>query len=174
MTAYTYTAAAPGVTYLLNKCMIGLYNGVGSGQVIRVYRVWSTNNQTVAVTGVLLLLQMSRITTGSGGFAIIPTKHDFQAPTPPSQIVCASGLSYTIDTSYRRNVRSNDEPLASDNAALDEMFTIPSCNILWDSYVDSTIQPITLREGYGLGVINTTSTAVGLADFFIEFTMDSV
>lgn len=172
--AYTYTMAAPGVTFLQNKCMIGLYNGVGSGQVLRVYRIWSTNNQTVAVTGVLLQLDLYRITTGSGGFAIIPTKHDSLSPAPPSQVIMATGISYTSQSFMRRIVRSNDEPLASDNAAMDEIETAPVFNILWDSYKDTTIQPITLREGYGIGLINITSTAVGLADFFIEFTMDSV
>jgi hypothetical protein len=48
--ADTFTAAATGATFASNKSMLGLFNGAGSGRVLRVYRIWCLNNQTSAVS----------------------------------------------------------------------------------------------------------------------------
>jgi hypothetical protein len=46
--------------------------------------------------------------------------------------------------------------------------------MLWESsYKDTNVQPIVLRQGYGISVNNTSNTIVGVADFFIEFTVEN-
>jgi hypothetical protein len=68
--ANIYTITAPATPFLQNRCMIGIFNGVGSGKVIKIYRIAALNNQTVAVTGVNAILKIVRISTGSGGLIV--------------------------------------------------------------------------------------------------------
>ena len=178
MATYTYTIGAPGAGFVGNKCMIGLYNAVGSGLVLRVYRIWSLNNQTQApTTATQQVMNISRLTTGSGGISLLAVKHDSQAPSLPAQIVTATNMDYTIDTTIRRYAWSNSEPLSSAANGIDEQQTVPAFNMVWDysaSYINTTVEPLVLREGYGVAVILGTLAAgvlaSGSADFFIEFT----
>lgn len=171
-----YTIAAPGVTFQPNKCLVGLFNGVGSERVIRIYSVWMLNNQTVGITGVPLLLTLDLFSTGSGGVAIVPVKHDTEYETLPSQIVAATNLTYTSTSTFRRVCWSSDEPVAATANSIDEICTNPWYTQLLD-YTEclnneTDIQPLTLREGQGFGVINTTNTIVGLCDLFVVISVE--
>lgn len=172
--AQTYTAAAIGVSFASNKSMLGLFNGVGSGRVLRVYRVWMLNNQTAAVTGVLTTMELRRLSAQSAGTAIVPTKHDTASETPPGAILCAHAPTFTLDVAwplaFRKWMWSNDEPAAS-TATNDETECIVPLSCVWDSTGDANIEPIVLREGQGLSVHHTGTTAVGVADVFVEFTI---
>lgn len=162
--------------------MLGLFNGVGSGLVLRVYRAWLLNNQTAAVTGQNTLMRIDRLTTGSGGIDVLPIRHDSNTATLPAAIICSTNLSFTKEVTLRRFFWSSDEPIASGGANIDELQVNPGFTAVIDhswSYFDSTVQPYVLREGYGLGIIcenayssgSVTATA-GSADVFIEFTAE--
>lgn len=170
--AQTYTLSATGVTLAANKALLGVYNGSGSGRIVRVYRVWCLNNQVTAVTGVVGVLELRRITTGSGGTAITPVKHDSNNESFPAQVVVSSNMSVTTSSLMLRSFWSSDEPQAG-VISIDEMQTVPAMNLLWDTaYSGTNVEPIVLREGYGLALMNITS-AVGIADVFFEVTMES-
>jgi hypothetical protein len=170
--AQTYTAAAIGATFGNNKSMLGVFNGSGSGRVIRVYRVWVLNNQTAGVTGVLTTWTLRRSSAQSGGTTITPTKHDTASETAPAQVLVATGATATLtsDVELRRWMWSNDEPAVS-SATSDEFETLVPLNCVWDSTGDSNIEPITLREGQGISVHHSGSSAVGLCDVFVEYTL---
>jgi len=168
--ADTFTAAAVGATFASNKSMLGLFNGAGSGRVLRVYRVWTLNNQTSAVTGVLTTMSLRRSTAQSGGTAITPQKHDNNAANLPAQVLCATGGTPTLTGNpYRQWAWSNDEPAAS-SGTNDEFQCLVPLNCVWDSTGDANIEPIVLREGEGVSVHHPGSSAVGNADVFLEFT----
>jgi len=169
--AETHTLAAIGATFASNKSMAGLFNGSGSGRVLRVYRVWVLNNQTAGVTGVLTTWTLRKTSAQTGGTAIVPTKHDSNSATLVAQIAAATGgtVTLTSDVAYRAWVWSNDEPAASTGTS-DEFETLIPLNCVWDSTGDANIEPIVLREGQGISVHHSGSSAVGLADVFIEFT----
>lgn len=171
----TYTISAPGtLLYPINRCVLGIYNGTGSGKVVRVYKIWALNNQTVAVTGVRLQFDIRKLTTGSGGTPLAPVKHDSSSPSFPAQVVAAQNMSYTLSDLIRRIPWSNDEPVSFTANTIDELEVVPSLNVWWESsYTDSNVQPLVLREGQGLGIIQTTSTTVGVADFFMEITVEN-
>lgn len=173
--AQTYTVAAQGISFALNKCMLGIFNGVGSGRIIRIYRVLLLNNQTVAVTGVLTTMELRRTTAGSGGTTLTPVKHDSTNETPPAQLAVATNQTVTTSDLFRRFIWSNDEAVANAAATLDELETLPSLNYIWDvGYDDANVEPIVLREGQGFAIVNTGNTSVGNVDLFIEFTLASV
>lgn len=188
---YFYTVASPGTSFTTGKCMLGIFNGPGSGKVIKVYRMWLLNNQTVAVGSNLFnYMSFYRFTTGSGGLYVAPVKHDTTNPTPPPEIVTSTNMNYTTQVRLKRFLWSSDEPLAAEgnatagSAGIDEWETIPAFNRQLDhrwSYTDTTVEPIILREGYGLGLVcdaaytsaasPALSTPVGTADIFMEFEM---
>lgn len=171
-----YTIGAPGTGFLQNKCMIGLFNGLGSARVVRIYRAWVLNNQTTAVTGVALVLEARRLTTGSGGTFLLPVKHDTQSPQLPPQVVTGTNLTYTASSLLRRMPWSSDEPSVSGITTIDEIETNPAFTQFFNyhkCYSNSTVQPIVLRPGEGFGIINTTNSIVGLADFFLEFSVET-
>jgi hypothetical protein len=172
--ANIYTVAAPATPFAPNRSMIGIFNSTGSGRVVRVYRIVALNNQTVAVTGVSTILQLQRISTGSGGLFLTPVKHDSASPPLPGQIVTATNMSYTNSGLLRKFFWSNDEPLQSTVGTCDEWELLPRTSMVWESsYKDTNVQPIVLREGQGVSLNNTTNTIIGIADFFIEFTVET-
>jgi len=174
-----YTLSVPGVSFILNKCIIGMYNGVGSGRVIRLKRIWMLNNQTTAVTGVGVVMELQRFTTASGGYAVSPIKHDSANPVLPAQLVFSTNPTFTKDVTMRRVFWSSDEPVALGVGTMDEVQVNPAYGLLWDSAwsytVNSPVEPIVLRPGYGAGlvVINSTATLAGICDTFMEFSVDT-
>lgn len=171
--AQTYTLTATEVAFALNKCLLGVFNGSGSGRVVRVYRIWSLNNGRSLVTGVLTSLELRRITAGSGGTPVTPAKHDTGSETFPAQIVVSTNMIYTASDVFRRSIWSNDEAIGTTTVvSIDEMEVFVPLNLLWDvGYADSTVEPIVCREGYGVALINTGNTAVGVVDVFMEVTL---
>jgi len=181
--ANVYTIAAPGAAFADGKCMLGIFNGTGSGKIVRLYRAFMLNNQTAAVTGLNVRMRVDRFTTGSGGVELLVVKHDTQSSSLPSQIVCSTNMSFTTEVTFKRFYWSSDEPLASDAANIDEFQTLPKVGKVVDfdwSYSNSTVQPYVLREGYGIGLVcensfstSTIAAPVGSADFFFEFTVET-
>ena len=172
--AQTYTASAIGATFANAKHMLGIFNGSGSGRVIRIYRVWVLNNQTTAVTGVLTTFALRRTSAQTGGTAITAVKHDSNSENMPAQAVIATGATITLtaDNPLRAWAWSNDEPSVSSGTS-DEFETLIPLNCVWDSTGDNTIEPIVLREGQGITVQHTGSSAVGVCDVYVEYTLAS-
>ena len=171
----TYRAVVVGATFASNKSMLTVFNGSGSGRIIRVKRVWLLNNQTSGVTGVLTTFELRRISASSGGTAVTPVKHDSNSENMPAQVACATGPTDTLtgDAAYTRWMWSNDEPAVS-AMTNDETECVPVLACVFDAATgDADIEPIVLREGQGLCVRHTGSSAVGVADAIIEFTMAS-
>jgi len=167
--AASYTLPALNVAFSSSKSMISLFNGTGSGKVLRVYRVWALNNQITSVTGVLTNLELRKISAASGGTTLTVTKHDSNSSTLPGQILAASNANVTLGAMYRRVIWSTDEP-ATGTLTLDEFQCfLPLCCIWSMGYADTTTDPIILREGEGLTLMNFGG-ASGQADFFFEFT----
>lgn len=171
--AQIYTISALGIAVLNNKSLLGLYNGIGSGRVVRLHRVWILNNQVTAITGVATFLELRRITTGSGGIAISPLEHDSLNEPFPAQIITSTNMSCTNNDLILRFFWSTDEPSPATTTA-DELQTIPSLNLIWDiNYHQTTIEPIVCREGFGVSLNNIIAT-VGIVDVFFEVTLASI
>ncbi len=170
--AATYTLAVQGTAFANLKSMASLFNGAGSGAILKVKRVILLNNQTAAVTGVLALLELRRTNADTGGTTVAPTKHDTASANLPAAVRAGTGatVTNTADIPFRRMVWSNDEPTAS-TLSNDELECIPALMTIFDAATgDPDIEPIVLREGQGLTLTNTTNTVVGIMDAIFEFT----
>lgn len=170
--AQTYTISSFSTTFAANKCMLGIYNGSGSGRIVRVYRIVMLNNQITAVTGAITNLELRTITAGSGGTDITPFKHDSNNESFPSQVAVQTNMTITPTNVLSRIIWSTDEP-AINSLTIDEFETLPAFSTIWDSgYGDSNTEPIVLREGYGVALVNIGATT-GIADIFFEVTLES-
>ena len=173
--AATYTIAAVGVAPAANKSMVACFNGAGSARIVRLYRAWALNNGPTAVTGIASLLQIMRISTGSGGSAITPTPHDSANEAFPAQIVSGTNMTVTTSDIFRRVMWSYDEASGNANATIDEWECIPALTMLWDvGYNESNVEPLVCREGFGVTINNVTNTVIGTGDFFLEVTLAAV
>jgi len=172
--ANLYTLAALGSTFRPFKNMVTLYNGVGSGQKIKVWKIWALNNQTVAVTGVLTTMELRFVGSLSGGGQITPTKHNSSIESLPPQVIAAEGAICSLGSYLRKVLWSSDEPAAI-SSAMDEVALIPQWTVFWNTTLNNSngIEPIVLNEGQGITVYLNTNTAVGLADFFMDFTSEN-
>lgn len=170
--AQTYTISSFDTTFAANKCMLGIYNGSGSGRVVRVYRIVMLNNQITAVTGAVTNLEIRRTSAGSGGTDITPFKHDSTNESFPSQIIVSTNMTITATDVLTKVIWSTDEP-AINSLTIDEFETLPAFSTIWDSgYGDSNTEPIVLREGYGVALVNIGATT-GIADVFFYVTLES-
>lgn len=175
--ANIYSIGAPGIAFVDGQCMLGIYNGVGSGKIIKLYRALAMNAQTQTVTTpTQLYLNLYKFSTGSGGLAMNIIKHDNLSPTPPAQIVASANMSYTIDSFLRRMLWSTKEPLVINAGWITEVEVNPNFTMLWDSsmsYNNSSVEPLVLREGYGAGIVCSVPSGgsigtTAVADFFLE------
>ncbi len=168
--AATHRVFAKDITFAANKCLASIFNGVGSGAVLRVYRVFIYNNQHIAVTGVLTNIELRKLSASSGGTTIVPVKHDTASAALAAEIVTGTNQTITPTDVFRRIIWSTDEPSGNAAMTIDEFQTLhPLCCVWSQGYADTTMDPIVLREGEGFGVINT-GASVGQCDIVIEFT----
>lgn len=169
----THTAGFIGPAFANNKSMAAIFNGSGSGRIVRIQRVWMLNNQTAGVTGVLTTMNIRRTSAQSAGTAVVPVKHDTASSTLPAQVLVATGATVTLTgVELRRWMWSNDEPAVSSGTS-DEFECLVPLNLVWDATGDSDIEPLVLREGEGVSIHHPGSTAVGICDIFVEFTSDA-
>lgn len=170
--AKTYTASAIGIAFASNKSLLGILNGHASRDV-KVYRVWTLNNQTTGVTGVLTSMSIRMLSNLTGGTAVTPVAHDTSnTGVDLTSITCVTNGSATQTggNALRVWMWSGDEPAVS-AATSDEFQCLVPLNCVWDSTGDSNIEPITLNQNEGVHVVQPGSNAVGIVDVFMEFTV---
>jgi hypothetical protein len=168
--AATFTVTVQGTAFASNKSLLSLFNGAGSGRILRVYRVWMLNHQTAGVTGVMTACELRRITASTGGTAQTPVKHDTASAALPAQVTAATGPTDTVSDLFRRILWSGDEP-AVGAGTNDELECLPELGKIWDAgYGDTNVEPITLREGQGISVRQPGANTIGVVDVMIEFT----
>lgn len=169
--AETYTAYTAGVTFANGKSFMGIFNGVGSGKVIRLYRMLMLNNQVNAITGDITTFEVWTVSAFSGGSDMTVTKHDSTNLAINANVLVQYGATtFTEVVRLRRFVWQDEEP-ASDGATGREWECIvPLCEVIRLGYRDPDGSPIVLREGEGVHLRHMGTMAVGVADVSMEFT----
>lgn len=168
------------ITNAINKVMWTIYNGTGSGQIIRVYRVFMIPNSTGAVTGGMGTYVMDRFTgVPGGGAAITLLKHNTASATPSANITIKDGDtaitgSLTSAGIIRVVCRSNDE-ISATSATLEEFQQIvPIGGLIYDGgYGDTNVEPIVLRELEGLRMytLNAGTWGASTIELRVEMTI---
>lgn len=102
--AASYTVASIGTAFAANKCMISVFNPAGSGQVVRVYRIFALNNQMTAVTGLLTNLEIRKLSASTGGTILVPAAHDSSSTNLFNNIPLAAVTQTLSTASWATNV----------------------------------------------------------------------
>jgi len=168
----TWQTYAPGVTFSTSKSLVDLTNG-DAVKIAKLWRLWLLNNQTAAVTGVVLLLLFRRLTaTSSGGTTLTPVAHDTGGAALDADITCGTGRTVTAGSTFRRVMVTSDEP-AVGTGTWDELSCLVPLALLWDSgYGDSNVAPQTFRQNQGFDLQQSTTSVVGVCDIDFEFTQE--
>lgn len=171
--AATYRSTAGGVAYANAKDMINVFQNVSGTNVVRVYRCYHFNNGVAAVTGVLTTMQVRRITAASAGTALTPVKHDTASANVGANITSGTNQTVTGSDIFRRYLYSNDEPTVSAATQDEWELLVPFAEVWNAGYGDANVGPITCRAAtaQGVEVFHSGSSAVGSADFEMEFTI---
>lgn len=168
----TWQTYAPGVTYTTSKSLVDLTN-THATKIAKLWRLWLLNNQTAAVTGVVLLLLFRRLTAASsGGTSLTPVAHDTGGAALDAAITCGTGRTVTAGSTFRRVMVTSDEP-AVGTGTWDELSCLVPLAMLWDSgYGDSNVAPQTFRQNQGFDLQQSTTSVVGVCDIDFEFTQE--
>ena len=154
-TYYLFTGAQ---ALAANKIHLSIYNGAGSGKVLKVRKLFLLNLQVAAVTGIMVVWRVLKSSSaGTGGTAITPRPADSQNPALPAQVVVAGGPTTPTEVfTWFDHAVSNDEIGAT--SAFPTPQILAGLNLVAEGEV---LQEITLREGEGLLVKQFTISAVG-------------
>jgi hypothetical protein len=180
--ASTYQLTAEGIPFTaVNQILVGLNNATVSN-VVSIYRIWMENNQTSLLTGGQNYITLTRYTGGTiaaGNWILTPISQDTTNAAVPAGVVCSAKMTVTTPTTtelFRRIPWSNDEPTVS-AGTIDEMEIIMPFSMIWDSaFPDANIEPLVLRPGQTLAILNVGFTATapanaGIVDIFVEMTI---
>lgn len=172
MTA-TYAAISLNTAFGNGKSMLSIFNGSGSGVVIRVYRIWTINSTITAISGVTCDISIRRITASSSGTTVVPFKHDSNSSDVPAQVLFRTNATVTATDILRIHNTDNDE-VSSAGTGTNELSILFPLKMIWESgYYDSNVEPLVLREGYGITVNSDTNTTIGTLDVYMEFTVSA-
>jgi len=173
MALATYRAVYQNVTFGNMKNMAHILNASGSAKIVKVWRIWCLNNNLTAITGVMLNLDLKRITGMTSPTAVTPVKHDTTSAAIPAQITAGhAGTIVGEGDLLRRITWSSDEPVQG-GAGNDEWECLVPLNCIWDAgYGDVNVGPIVLRADEGLMLKCITNTAASFLDTEFEFTLE--
>ena len=167
----TWTLLVQGKAFSAGGVMIGVLNG--GTRVLRLRRVYMSNVQSAAVTGVAVfgrLIFRSATASWSSPTSVTPVAHDSTNSALSSVTAGHAGTpSGGTASDLRRYAWSSDEPAVS-GATLDELECLYPLTCFWDAgYGDANVQPLAIRQNEMVYILNDTGAA-GLADFVMEFT----
>lgn len=144
-----------------NKHHLTIWNGIGSGVIIKVYGITATPAPTAAVTGLVIPLHAVRITSlPTGGSLITPNRAATSDPNLPAQIECRTGATVaTVEPSaFGVGTVSGEETSAGVTSTL------------YNYEIDGT-KPIELQEGQGLTVRQGALASAGAVHILATFTI---
>lgn len=161
----SYCAFAGPVVLAQNKHHISVFNGAGSGVILRLRKLFFTNMQIAAVTGVGIRMDLRKISTCASGTDLTIQKHDSAIATLPAQVLVQSGATCTDAGLNCALTFHNDEAVASGNNQSDYQ------HLNWLPEGEG-IAPPTLREGEGFTVQQITNSIVGSYGWLLIFTAE--
>lgn len=176
----TFGVHADNITIGNGKSMVAIFNGAGSGVVLRITKLYIYNVKTTAVTGVIADFGLRKITARSVGTLLTTTGSAsgvvFAYDSNNSlnaNVSIATGSTVTESPAFdlKNWLWSSDEwgPGTSDVESMDHAFGQQIA-----AYEASpNAQALTMRPGEGFSIRQNVNSTAGTFDFYIEFTQAS-
>lgn len=161
-----------------NKTLLTIFNGSGSGRIIRVYKIWCLHNPFAAATSTLTKIHIIRTTANSSGTDIKSSlvKHQTANENMPSQVAIKHSSTDTTSGDPIRQVTWSVNTPASIGIqnTIGEWQSVYSLSRVFEAgYYNSTLEPIVLREDQGIVIKQPGTNTNGFVESIIEFTMES-
>lgn len=174
--AYRLAVANPTA----NTVIMGVNNAVGSAKIVKITRIWcSPATNTSAVTGVLQIVELWHITSPGTPTAVTTVMpYDNLNAALPAQVTVFNAGTPVLDAATPEPLlrwTTTSEEWTASIASFPGFAAVTAALPIWDAGYDDDgdVAPITLPEGYGLIIRSATGTGnVGVADWFIEFTLE--
>ena len=163
----TYYAYADAVSFAANKQHISIFNGVGSGKIIKIKKMFIVNLALAAITGVAVRFDIKKTTAQSGGTAITAQIVDPDDPALPAQILIATNATVTEGALLFPITCANDEVGLTQN--FPSTLLLQAVNWMPEGL---EIKELKLKEGQGMTVKQITSTTVGSFGWLIVFVVE--
>jgi hypothetical protein len=146
--------------------MLDIFNAAGSGAILKVRGVY-IQPALVAVTGVGQTYELIRTNAvGTGGSTLTPAAYDTNSAGLNANITARSkptgGATTNATVLYVNGSSEETVPYASLASVLNHV----------KGFDAQSTEPITLREGYGLKIDQTTNSNVGNVNMTVLFTVE--
>ncbi|MDW8042589.1 MAG: hypothetical protein RMJ75_07320 [Nitrososphaerota archaeon] len=157
----TYSAAVVASAAAADRHHLVIFNGSGSGRVIRVQKVVVSCETTAAVTGYPMGFRLRRVTTaGAGGTAVTVASMDTTDPSLPSAVtVWTNPTTAPTLGAVVAVVAINPEDTGGH-----------STEVLYERGANQ--KPLTLRENEGFTVQQYSNAGVGSINVYAIFTVE--
>lgn len=164
----TFSVVSPATVVGNNKSMLAIQNTGTS--IVRIREIWIINDRNTAVVGVVGTFEVRRITSFTGGTALIPVSFD-TADSLPAGITSTTGGTVATETDLLRTGNwSTDEwgPGASDTESFDH--AIQNTEPFWKQTPNG--KALTIRQNQGLHVKFATNSTAGAFNIRLVFTTE--
>jgi hypothetical protein len=146
----TYYASVRESIVGANKRHLSVFNDVGSGKIMMVYRIKAAGTPTAAVSGLIVALGALRITTvPTDGTAMGFAKARAANPDVPAQVTARFGAT-----------TGTVEPIAFGLGAVSGEETQASSDVIYEAPIDGS-QTVEFVEGTGFEVRQLTLASAG-------------
>lgn len=162
----SFCAFAESVAHAQNKHHISIFNPADSTYIIRLRKLFLTNMQLVAVTGVAERFDLRRISALSGGTDLTVNAHDTGFTALPSGLLVKTGGTCT-DAGINCSLSFNNDEVGATGIAYDYQ------HMNWLPEADGLEYP-TLRAGQGFTVQQITASTIGSFGWLLVFTAEKV
>jgi len=163
----SYVALVENSQFANSKQHFSLFNGSGSGVVIRVQKLYITNMVETAVSGGARRLDVKKITACSAGTDITPIKQDSLNADIPAQVLIKTTATVTEGAILFPLVFPDDEMLLTQNSMAQQVYS--GVNWIPEGY---ELQEYTLREGEGLTIKQITASTAGNVSWIVVFSVE--
>jgi len=164
----TFSVSEFDIAVANNKSMLAIQNTGTS--VVRIREIWIINDRTTATTGVAGEFQVNRISSFTGGTALIPVSYDTE-DILPSGISAATNATVSGEGSILRRGRwSTDEwgPGTADVESFDH--ALQNIEPFWKQTPNG--KALTIRQNQGLHIKFATNSANGSFTVRMIFTTE--
>lgn len=170
-----YRAFFPAQAVGANKVFLDLFNAAGTGKVIKVKSVRAIKDGSVAVTGVLSVkLYLTRTTAiGTGGTAATENGTSLTAPAISEHDTASGALPAGVTARLTPAGGATGGAVICERHVFSEetnASTYDRVEFLLPEGLD--IQPLILREGEGLRIVQGAVASVGNIGFDIAFELE--
>lgn len=166
----TFLAIFDRIVPAQNKYMATLFNP-NTRQVFAVRRIWASNWQVAAVTGVILEQYLARITARTVGTTITPQPVDEADNMTIEAVADHNSTPVTEDYIFKRFFHVSEEVVLASTGLTLNMAGDRDFQLIYEAV--QGMKPITLRNSEGISVRNVTNSTAGTCSYVIEFTLES-